>query len=310
MKYLTAFELFAAATAEPPQPLAPTGDSATRLRYLEAWDRTYAAHRVTTAYDVVTRTVRMHGSRSSNGASALVVLTGLPNTGKSQTSCFIAERFTRERLGSAGEFVDSRGPETLRRVPVVRIQATHTDTVKAGILAPIVEFYGASPGRRNAAELLRSIRQLARQHATELLVVDEISQVRLGKNSSRVVDQIKELVEAFPAPILFVGNSLDRDSIFTASPHDPSDPRRQLSERAVFITSGLWSAEEVEQLARSVERDLPLRNHTRGSLNYGELRARCGGYPGKVIDALRDRAVAAIESGSEEITDADLAEAS
>ena len=310
MKYLTAFDLLAAATAERPPVPDASDDPRARLRYLQVWDRCYAAHRVQIAYEEVVRTVQMHGTRSATGASAMVVLTGLPNTGKSQTGCFIAERLTRERIESAGEYVESSGPATLRRVPVVRIQATHTDTVKSGIFAPIVEFYGASTGRRNAAELLRSIRQLARQHATELLVVDEISQVRLGKNSSRVVDQIKELVEAFPAPILFVGNSLDRDSIFTASPHDPSDPRRQLSERAVFITSGLWSAEEVEQLARSVERDLPLRNHTRGSLNYGELRARCGGYPGKVIDALRDRAVAAIESGSEEITDADLAEAS
>lgn len=302
MKYLDAFDLLHAAAQPPCPPPDPCADDDIRLRFLERWDRIYAAFRFQRFFDTVEETVRMHGGRSRTGASALLVLSGVPYTGKSAAGYYIGERLTRETLAADGDTTRSAGPETILRVPVVRIQAAHLDTVKAGILTPIVEFYGASANRRNAAELLRQIRILAVQHETKLLIVDEISQVRMGSNSSRVVDQIKELVEAFPAPILFVGNNLDRDSIFTPQA-DRADPRRQLSERSCLLPCNLWSTEELQQLSCSIEHDLPLRNHETGSLDYARLRNACSSYPGRLSDLLRSAAHHAIQSGTERVTD-------
>lgn len=220
------------------------------------------------------------------------LLLGPTNNGKSM----IVEKFRRDHTPPALSGCDEEN------IPVVVVQML-TDPGVARFYQHLLEVLGA-PVRRTARKHDLEVQALSilKRVGTKVLIIDELHNILAGPSPAQ---------REFLNLLRFLGNEL-RIPVVGAGTRDAylairTDP--QLENRFHPIILPVWEeGDELSRLIHSFVATFPLRKPS--FLNSADLQrwvlARTGGTIGEIAALLRSAAVAAVESGEEEINQRSL----
>jgi hypothetical protein len=209
----------------------------------------------------------------------------------------IAEKFLRDHPSS---FDAAAG---VRRTAVLAIEMPAIPDPK-WLFTQILQALDAPlpSGRRiDLATLAPRTIRLMQMVGVRLLVIDELHNLLAGPHRVQraVLNVIRQLANELRVPLLCLGTREAREALL-------SDP--QLVRRFEGFELPHWQrGEEFYGLLNTLLRSLPLRRPSRlGIKAFDQVLARADGITANIFTLMTALAVAAIRSGQEEITAADL----
>lgn len=174
------------------------------------------------------------------------------------------------------------------------------------MLIQFADFFALPHGPRvSRTEMMSMIAGVMREVRTELVIVDEIHNLDLGRQASaEASDALKQLSEKCNATFIYAGINLDSSGLFTGIRGQQIVGRFALHRLTPFSTSSrdgrtLWGL-----LLSAFETSLYLVRQERGGiLQYAEpLLQFTGGSIGRLSDLLRMMALDAMLDGGERLT--------
>ncbi len=214
-----------------------------------------------------------------------VLLVGPTNNGKSM----IVERFRRQHLPTS--------EADRERIPVLCVQMPSDPSVLRFYVAVLAALGAPLPARRRVAEIERLVLSLLRQVDVRVLVIDELHNMLAGSGSSRreFLNLLRFMGNELRVPIVGVGT---REAYLAIRTDD------QLENRFEPMVLPLWEeSDETCSLLASFAASFPLRR--RSSIASPDmaryLLARSEGTIGELARWLTSAAIAAVDTGEEEI---------
>jgi hypothetical protein len=209
----------------------------------------------------------------------------------------IAEKFLRDHPSA---FDATAG---VRRTPVLVIEMPAIPDPK-WLFAQILQALDAplpTGGRIDFAVLAPRTIRLMQMVGVRLLVIDELHNLLAGPHRVQraVLNVIRQLANELRVPLLCLGTREAREALL-------SDP--QLVRRFEGFELPRWQrGEEFYGLLNTLLRTLPLRKPSQlGLKTFDQVLAQADGITANIFTLMTALAVAAIRSGQEEITAADL----
>ena len=209
----------------------------------------------------------------------------------------IAEKFLRDHPPS---FDATAG---VRRTPVLAIDMPAIPDPK-WLFAQILQALDAplpGGGRIDLATLAPRTIRLMQMIGVRLLVIDEVHNLLVGPYRSQraMLNVIRQLANELRVPLVCLGTREAREALL-------SDP--QLVRRFEGFELPRWQrGEEFYGLVNTLLRILPLRRPSRlGTKGFDQVLVRADGITANIFTLMTTLAVAAIRSGQEEITAADI----
>ncbi|WP_164515508.1 ATP-binding protein [Microbacterium sp. 10M-3C3] len=239
---------------------------------------------------------RMIVNSRKRGGALGVIVDGVPNAGKSTAATWLAKEFElrRRRFGGIGRDA----------IPVMYVSVPADCTPKS-LLMEFAGFIGRPVRpRTTSGELLRAIADTVAKCRTELIIIDEIHNLRQDRQgASDATNYLKQLSEKCGATFLYVGANVADSGLlggdwadqvvtrFKTMPLVPSTMTRQEGR-------DYWSAllEDLEANARLVDQE------PGDILRFADvLHEASNGRVGEVAGRIQIEAVRAMETGEERL---------
>lgn len=191
----------------------------------------------------------------------------------------------------------------IRRTPVLGIDMPAVPDPKWLFLQILKALDAPLPtgGRIDIAVLAPRTIRLMQMIGVRMLVIDEVHNLLVGPHRTQraMLNLIRQMANELRIPIVCLGTREGREALL-------SDP--QLVRRFEGFELARWQrGEEFYGLVNTLLRALPLRKPSRlGTRAFDQVLARADGITSNIFTLLTELAVAAIRSGQEEITAADI----
>ncbi|MEZ2392123.1 TniB family NTP-binding protein [bacterium RCC_150] len=228
-----------------------------------------------------------------------LVITGKPTLGKSTTAMLIGKRHERAMRTKYERFDRGFAPVTYVVVPA--------GTTPKMLMLSFANFLGLIPrSRATAQDLANQVIAVLRDLRTSLVIVDEVHNLRTSRSAgAEAASSLKGFSERLDATFIYAGiDLLDSDLFQDDEIGTQMKGRMIVHEVSPFGFATQSQRDAWVDIVLACENLLPLANHLNGRLE-GQSRYlwdRTGGSIGALRALLTDAAIAAIQSGSEQVT--------
>lgn len=240
-------------------------------------------------------------NRGHSGTATGIGIDGVTGAGKTQAALSICLDVYRDAMRPG----QSWAAENYEHIPVVYALIAPEATDKM-ISQQILSFMGRPIGKRENRELLNeAVADMLDNCGTQLVVLDELTNVTGTKKGQSAANQIKAITERSRATFLYIGNGLRSSPAFTRI------EGKQLRSRTRVIQFDYQSISTPDGRAdwigiiRAIEDGMPLIAHKPGSVakKYDTyLYDRTQGRLRSLSELLRQAAFIAMDEGVEKIT--------
>lgn len=238
-------------------------------------------------------TLKVNTSKAEPGVRTGLLISADAGLGKSTLVREIAAAFDEGQRQKALYFPSIEGNRD-RWVPVAWVNVPPKVSL-SGLCRDILNFYGDSPPARTPEpELTARVRKIIPECGTRLLVLDDITRLKMHREADMVAaDFIRSLMET-AATIIGVGVNVERSGLLNEGQASAKDRRllTQTRRRFTVHTLGSFTDETSEAFSgwlshlKGIEDDLPLLDKTPGMLTGGDTPAYLLRRTGGVIGTL------------------------
>jgi AAA domain len=263
-----------------------------------------------------------------------LMVSGAGSQGKTESLCKILAAFEDRWLALNNYFNPDAVPGTRDLVvPVAYVQAPVTATPKSTCEA-ILSFYGEDFKGMNLPALGRTVRRALVEHATRVLVLDDITRLKLHREADQdALDLIRGFMDV--TVLILVGVDIPHSGLLRGGRRDPRtgdwlfpavpDKSKSPNDEAGTSTDRRFGLAEVDPFSYHTDEEIQawvahlagLESHIRllksgaQPLTSGSmpeyLYQRTEGVVGRLSLLVSEACLAAIETGSEELTEELLA---
>ena len=248
--------------------------------------------------------------------------------GKTETACEVAAAFEDQWLELHHQINPDAVPGTRDLLATVAYVQTPVTATPKSVCEAILDFYGAPYARMTLPQLVQTVRTSLYEHATKVLILDDISRLRMHREADQdALDLLRSLMSMHVTLVLIgVGipqSGLLREGLRGGEGHRTSPPTldnagfhdqaaTQTQRRFDLVELGPFrydtprdSAAWVAHLA-GIETQLRLLRGGTGMLTTGTmpeyLFRRTGGIVGLLERLIEDGCAEAIDSDAERLT--------
>lgn len=228
-----------------------------------------------------------------------LVITGKPTLGKSTTAMLIGKRHEKAMRTKYERTDRGFAPVTYVVVPA--------GTTPKMLMLSFANFLGiVTNSRTTAQDLANQVISVLRDLRTSLVIVDEVHNLRTNRSAgAEAASSLKAFSERLAATFVYAGiDLLDSDLFKDDDIGTQMKGRMIVHQMSPFGFATQTQRDAWADLVLACENLLPLANHKVGRLvdHSRYLWDRTGGSIGALRALLTDAAIAAIQSGSEQVT--------
>jgi hypothetical protein len=249
--------------------------------------------------------------------------------GKTETVCAIAAAFEDEWLELNGYLNPDAVPGTRDLIAPAAYVQTPVTARPASICQAILDFYGEDYKGMTLGALTRAVRRAIRDHATRILILDDITRLKMHREADQdVLDLIRDLMSL--AVVVLVGVGIPRSGLLREGRLDqrtgdwlfppvrdkgktPNDEAATQTERRFQLVSlGPFSYDTPAGIAAwtshlaGIQAQLRLFDAGESPLTSGTmpeyLFRRTGGVVGLLSCLIEEACMAAISNGAEKLS--------
>lgn len=228
-----------------------------------------------------------------------IIVDGVPNAGKSTAATRLAKEFEAQRR----ERGNPRGTSQL--VPVIYV-CTPSDCTPKSLFMEFTFFLGIPVRHRaTAPELLRHLAEVVARCGTELIVIDEIHNLKQDRQgASDATNYLKQLSEKCPATFVYAGANVEASGLLDGGWASQVATRFRLMTLEPHRQNSQASRDKWSALLEDLEANTKLVNQRPGDiLKDAELLFDASnGRVGEVAGIIQLAAVDAMQTGKERLS--------
>jgi hypothetical protein len=279
--------------------------------------------------DVLRRRIQSNAVKGSERTRPGLMVNGGGFQGKTETVCETAASFEDTWLAAHAALNPDAVPGTRDLVAPVAYVQTPVTAKPISTCQAILDFYGEDYKNMRLGELARTVRQALKDHATKVLILDDITRLKLHREADQdVLDFLRDLMNITVVVLVGVGiptsgllregrqNPGSGEWVFRPvkdkgkSPND--EAATQTERRFKLVNFDPFRYDTPEQIAAwlthlaGIEQHLRLFGAEDGMLTDGTmpeyLFRRTGGIVGLLACLIEEGCMAAMDTGTECLT--------
>jgi len=243
-----------------------------------------------------------------------LMITGGGYQGKTETACEVAAAFEDQWLALHHHLNPDAVPGTRDLLaPVAYVQTPVTATPKS-VCEAILDFYGAPSAKLTLPQLVQTVRASLYEHATRVLILDDISRLRMHRESDQdALDLLRSLM-SMHVTLVLIGVGIPQSGLLGEG-HQRGhldQAATQTQRRFDLVELGPFRYDTPQETAAwvthlaGIEAHLRLLRRTPGMLTSGTmpeyLFRRTSGIVGLLERLVEDGCTEAINTGAEHLT--------
>lgn len=171
-------------------------------------------------YDVMRLRIRVNAVKSSERTRPGLMVNGGGFQGKTETVCETAASFEDEWLTLHNGLDPDAVPGTRDLVAPVAYVQTPVTARPVSICQAILDFYGEDYKNMTLPTLTRTVRRALREHATRVLILDDITRLKMHREADQdVLDFIRDLMNI--TVVVLVGVDIPTSGLLREGRQDP-----------------------------------------------------------------------------------------
>jgi hypothetical protein len=252
-----------------------------------------------------------------------LMITGGGYQGKTETACEVAAAFEEQWLDLHQQINPHAVPGTRDLWATVACAQTPVTATPKSVCEAILDFYGAPHAKLTLAQLVAAVRASLYEHATKVLVLDDISRLRMHREADRdALDLLRSLM-SMHVTLVLIGVGIPQSGLLgeggrsggrwtTVDDGCHGEAATQTQRRFDLVELGPFCYDTPPQIQAwvthlaGVEDQLRLLDAAPGMLTGGVmpeyLFRRTGGVVGLLERLIEDGCAQAIDTGAERLT--------
>ncbi|MGH3516277.1 MAG: AAA family ATPase [Micromonosporaceae bacterium] len=249
--------------------------------------------------------------------------------GKTETACEVAAAFEDQWLDLHGQINPDAVPGTRDLLATVAYVQTPVTATPKSVCEAILGFYGAPYRKMTLAQLVAVVRTSLYEHATKVLILDDVSRLRMHREADRdALDLLRSLM-SMHVTLVLIGVGIPQSGLLREGQRSASgrwdfpahadhtghgdEAATQTQRRFDLVELGPFRYDTPQETAAwvahlaGIEAQLRLLHAEPGMLTAGTmpeyLFRRTGGIVGLLERLIEDGCGHAIDTGAERLTD-------
>lgn len=249
-----------------------------------------------------------------------MMISGGGYQGKTETACEVAAAFEDQWLDLHDQISPHTVPGTRDLWATVAYVQTPVTATPKSVCEAILDFYGAPHAKLTLAQLVTAVRTSLYEHATKVLILDDVSRLRMHREADRdALDLLRSLM-SMHVTLVLIGVGIPQSGLLREGrrgggwtpPDGAHEADTQTQRRFDLVELGPFRYDTPPEIAAwvshlaGVEDQLRLLRGGQGMLTDQAmpeyLFRRTGGVVGLLERLIEDGCAKAIETGAEHFT--------
>jgi hypothetical protein len=170
--------------------------------------------------DVIRRRIQSNAVKGTERTRPGLMINGGGFQGKTETVCETAASFEDDWLEAHAYFNPDAVPGTRDLVAPVAYVQTPVTAKPISTCQAILDFYGEDYKNMRLGELTRTVRRALKEHATKVLILDDITRLKMHREADQdVLDFIRDLMNI--TVVILVGVGIPKSGLLREGRQDP-----------------------------------------------------------------------------------------